>query len=286
MIDKLVLGTVQFGMDYGVNNHVGKPHDDTVLEIFQLCYDRGIRYLDTAADYGNSEERIGQLARKGEFRIISKFSKLPGSSWKNSLEKTIAYLDGHTIQAILFHSFDEYLRYANEVDEIIEVLQSKGIEGLGVSLYTNAEIEKVLEDDRISAVQLPYNLLDNYSFRGNALRALKRQGKKIYTRSAFLQGVFFLANDNFPPVLEPLKPALGQIRQMASHNNIEVGQLALNYCLQQPEIDGVLIGVDSAAQLLQNIAWAEHKIAPEINDKINSISVKESSLLNPANWNK
>ena len=63
-----------------------------------------------------------------------------------------------------------------------------------------------------------------------------------------------------------------------------IGSLALNYCLQQPDIDGVLIGVDSLAQLKENILYAESNVSDEYMNEINEIKIDDIELLNPSLW--
>ena len=55
MVDKFILGTVHFGLDYGINNDVGKISEDDAFRILMISYQNGIRTLDTAGNYGNSE---------------------------------------------------------------------------------------------------------------------------------------------------------------------------------------------------------------------------------------
>ena len=56
---KLTLGTVQFGLDYGVSNDTGKVSDKEVHAILTTAISHGITTLDCAAAYGNSEQLIG-----------------------------------------------------------------------------------------------------------------------------------------------------------------------------------------------------------------------------------
>ena len=64
MYSKLMLGTVQFGMNYGVANTTGKPSFETVKAILKEAYDGGINALDTAPEYGDSEEVIGKALKE------------------------------------------------------------------------------------------------------------------------------------------------------------------------------------------------------------------------------
>ncbi len=57
---RLALGTVQFGLDYGISNHDGQVSDEELDAIIALARQAGIDTLDTAQAYGNAEQRLGQ----------------------------------------------------------------------------------------------------------------------------------------------------------------------------------------------------------------------------------
>ena len=58
---KLALGTVQFGLDYGITNSEGKVQIREVASILEYAKDKNINILDTASGYGNSEEVLGRI---------------------------------------------------------------------------------------------------------------------------------------------------------------------------------------------------------------------------------
>ena len=76
---KLAVGTVQFGLNYGINNELGKPSLETVTDILKLASLNKIDTLDTADSYGDSENIIGISSNFG-FKIVSKFSKIKNLS--------------------------------------------------------------------------------------------------------------------------------------------------------------------------------------------------------------
>lgn len=53
--NKIVLGTAQLGLDYGIANKIGKPEENKAFEIMKYAVENGINYFDTAYSYGNSE---------------------------------------------------------------------------------------------------------------------------------------------------------------------------------------------------------------------------------------
>src|SRR5258706_7620269 len=160
--NKLILGTAQLGLSYGINNSLGKPTAEQSLEILKYASDNGILYLDTAESYGNASEIIGDFHLKSEkkFSVITKFKysfeHIDTGRW---IMEVLNKLKLQKIYGCLFHSFSEYKNNKN----IVEVLNSKRrsghIENVGVSVYNNSELEEVVSDDRIQMVQLPYNLV-------------------------------------------------------------------------------------------------------------------------------
>ncbi|MGP1664729.1 MAG: aldo/keto reductase, partial [Rhodanobacter sp.] len=68
---KLALGTVQFGLPYGIANPGGQIGRDDAGQILALARESGIDTLDTAIAYGDSEACLGAVGTKG-FRVITK----------------------------------------------------------------------------------------------------------------------------------------------------------------------------------------------------------------------
>ena len=73
---ELCLGTVQFGMKYGINNTLGQPSEENVFEMLDTAFENGIRVIDTARAYGTAETVLGRYFASGKnvytVKIISK----------------------------------------------------------------------------------------------------------------------------------------------------------------------------------------------------------------------
>jgi aryl-alcohol dehydrogenase-like predicted oxidoreductase len=287
-MNKLVLGTVQMGLRYGVNNLIGQPPEEQSIIILQEAYKNGIRLLDTAEAYGSAHEIIGKYHLQNpnqNFRVITKISDKHDE--KPIVEKIAHYLNQlriNDLEAILFHSFALYKKSKEQLDKLLHLKEKKIIKSIGVSLYTNEELEQVIDDININMIQLPFNLLDNFSVRGELLREAKKRGKIIHTRSAFLQGLFFKNIDDNHPIVRALKPQLARINEIARQEKISMTDLSLGYCLMQNEIDFVLIGVDSIQQLEQNIGSSMVILENETVAEINKIVTSDLDLLNPSLW--
>src|SRR5690625_6191821 len=72
--NKIGLGTVQFGMEYGISNQSGQTPPNEVSAILASFRKKGGNLIDTAIAYGSSEIVLGN-AGVGEFSVISKRSE-------------------------------------------------------------------------------------------------------------------------------------------------------------------------------------------------------------------
>jgi len=290
MNNKLILGTVQFGLKYGINNSIGKLKKDEVLSLMKFAYNSGIRILDTAEAYGNAHQLIGDFHNKNDnlkFKIITKFPHKIKLSLIGT--KIIEYLDllhVKTLDIIMFHSFESFQSNYKALNSLNELKSNGLINNVGVSVYTNAQLESLLNEDLITVVQLPFNLLDNSNVRGDLINRLKEKGKIIHTRSAFLQGLFFKSTNDKNPIVQELKTELELLNQISIGSNCSIEELALSYCINQKNIDNVIIGVDSISQLNANIKASGFQIKENALKTINGIVVKDLELLNPSLWNR
>ena len=289
MKNKLILGTVQMGIPYGVNNSVGKISFENSCKIFAKAFDLGISTLDTAEAYGEAHRVIGEFHKANpmvKFDIITKIPHyIHELKIEERIEKYCQELHVDSLEVLMFHSFDSY---QNNQHILITLNNIKGeglIKDIGVSVYTNDQIESLLDDELVSVVQMPFNLLDNESIRGDLMQKLKDKGKKIHTRSAFLQGLFFTNNFSNNAIAQHLSQQLLEIRKLANEENISIATLALGYCVAQNHIDQVLIGVDSVEHLIDNVYAADYQIRKDVLEKINEIRVENVDLLNPSLWN-
>ena len=285
---KIILGTVQMGLDYGINNNHGQTSIEESHQILLQANKSGITTLDTAEAYGSAHDVIGQFHKnhpKIKFKIIT---KVPGDFHDYTLEvKVKGYLNDlrvHYLEALMFHSFDSFKNNFSALKSLVKLKTAGLIKHIGVSVYTNEQLEYLLDKDEITIVQLPFNLLDNYSIRGTLIERLKLKGKIIHTRSAFLQGLFFKKTNDENIIVQRLSAHLKYLNELAYESNCSMGEFALSYCLIQKNIDNVIIGVDSVNHLNTNLKVSSYMIDEELIEKINNIKIHNVELLNPSLW--
>lgn len=291
MLHKLILGTVQLGMDYGINNKVGKPSLENAFEILHLAYDQGVRMLDTAEAYGESQKVIGQFQNNNplkKFDIITKLSanhSLKSGELVSRIQENSLVLGTDCLYGYMFHNYQIFKKDIWLYNEILEAKRKKIIRYAGISLYSNDEIEDIIENfHEFDFIQIPFNLLDNHLKRYEIIQRAREKGMRIHTRSVFLQGLFFKPIDQIPQSVAALKPYLLEIEKTRNELSLKRETLTLQYALQKGYIDYVLIGVDNTQQLEKNIAVCNSG-QPIDSAIIDNIDVKDESLLNPGNWN-
>ena len=285
---KLILGTVQFGLKYGINNQFEKPTQMKVNEMLLFAFNSGIKCLDTAEAYGNAHEVIGRFHQAHPTISFDIITKLPHQLDNRIFIKVQQYLNTlkvEKLKALLFHSFNTYIENKEFATELVKLKEENKIELTGVSVYTNEQADIVIEDKNIDIIQIPFNLFDNENNRGEMLKKARDKGKIIHTRSVFLQGLFFSDIDDDRKIVKALQNELNFIRALSERKKITLQQLALNYCLQQNYIDQSLIGVDNINQLEQNIKDTDIQISDALVAEINQIHIRNSELLNPSLWN-
>ena len=277
------------GLDYGVNNTYGKISNRQSFEILSLAFSNGINILDTAEVYGNSHHIIGNFHYKNpssKFKIITKLPlDIKTHEIKSKVFEYLKVLRVEKIETLMFHSFDTFKNNVIAID-LLNSLKSDGyIKNIGVSVYTNDEIEFLIDKNSIDVVQLPFNLLDNFRVRGELIKKLKESKKIVHTRSAFLQGLFFKKIDDNNIVVKELNKELILLNNIISKLGCTMEELALSYCINQKLIDKVIVGVDSVSQLNANLKATQFKLPSKFKIDIDSINVKNLKLLNPSLWN-
>ena len=290
MIEKIVLGTVQLGLDYGINNQHGKPSLEQAFEILEVAFDNGVQILDTAEAYGNSQEIIGKFQNEfpnKKFQIISKLASNAEVSPENFITHVAhncKVLNSDQLFGYMFHNYPSFKTRDGLYDKLLLAKKEGLVSKAGISLYGNNEIEEILNNyDGFDFIQIPFNLFDNDSKRSALLKKAKRMNIEVHTRSVFLQGLFFKPKNKISVKLQPLIMHLDTLESIKNATSINTQTLALQYVLQKKYIDHVLIGVETAKQLVDNLNNC--KIEQTIpHHLIDAIDVREIELLNPSNW--
>ena len=195
---RLALGTVQFGLDYGVANTAGQVAPDEVASILALAQQMGIRTLDTAINYGQSESVLGQCG-VGQWQVVTKLPALPEAvgdvaDWvQMHMRQSLARLGVARVHAVLLHRPQDLL--GTQGRALLAELKDLQLQGLaakiGISVYSPEELEVFFGLHRFDIVQAPFSILDQRLQTSGWVAKLHAMGVEVHTRSAFLQGLLF-----------------------------------------------------------------------------------------------
>jgi len=288
-MDRLAIGTAQFGLPYGVANEVGQISKSDAAAILKYALDAGVNMLDTAISYGNSEVCLGNAGVQ-DFKIVTKLPALPDncsdiSSWVDrQLDESLMRLGVKKIYGLLLHRPDQLLGINGAaLDGAIRELKRRGlVERVGVSIYSPAELDALYSNYCFDLVQAPFNLLDNRLYTSGWLTRLKDQGVEIHTRSAFLQGLLLIPQNKLPLKFSRWREVWERWHYWLTDQNISAVKACLSFPLSYPEIDRVVIGVDSLRQFVDIIDALNGKIIDHFPD----LKCQDELLINPMNWTR
>ena len=280
-MSKLALGTVQFGLDYGINNQRGKVPENEAVEILEYAFKSGIDTLDTAAAYGSSEEVIGKFIRKNPkaFKIVSKLPKCRSEEVIGIVERSLERLKGPSLYGYLLHDFKSF-QGDPEILNGLNALKACGrIRKVGFSLYYPAELEFLLQNKvEFDLLQVPYSIFDQRF--GKYFKKMKDQGVEVHTRSTFLQGLVFKPPRELAPFFDAIKDKLSKLADIS-----EPVSACLGFVLLNKQIDRVVVGVDSRKNLEEIIRSADMagRVA-DIYDDLAALKEDSENILLPFNW--
>ncbi|MDW8463840.1 MAG: aldo/keto reductase [Geminocystis sp.] len=286
MINKLILGTANFGMEYGVafGSRVSK---EEVFRILDRAYEEGFWGVDTAQAYGEAEALVGEYmqARGKRLRVITKLENIEYASKedvRNSLEKSLKRLKVGQIDCLMLHSMQALRIYGGLFKQAFKEFKEESlIKSYGVSVY---HPEEVLEAVRVLGeglcVEFPLNLFD-HRFT-TYLENWKCMGLRLFVRSVFLQGLFFLPDEKLKGRFEKVKDKIKHVREVAQEKGLSVSCLCLCFAFMHEPVEGFVVGVDSLSQLEENIKCLKSLKVFQID--WGSFRVVDEDIILPYRW--
>ncbi len=251
MEKKLIVGTVQFGLDYGITNNSGKIKETEIDEIFTFCDDNNVLYFDTAQDYGTSEDILSKYSKLyPNVNVITK-SKFGNKNIRETITKSLDKFD--KIECYMLHSYNDY-KNKDLLDELIYYKNKNKINRIGVSIYNVQEGIEILNDDIVDVIQLPFNYLDNQWFEQDFQNLLTKRNIEIHVRSIFLQGILLNRPVKYP--INISQPEFDKLEEIIHELSIELQLNKLELCFAYINsfdwIKKFLIGVDNLHHMKSN----------------------------------
>ncbi|OGQ99679.1 MAG: aldo/keto reductase [Deltaproteobacteria bacterium RIFOXYD12_FULL_55_16] len=284
---RLALGTVQFGLDYGIANQEGQVTRSAAKAMLQLAAENGLDMLDTAIAYGESETCLGEVGTQG-FKLVTKLPAVPDncadvSGWvKEQVAASLSRLGVDAVYGLLLHRPEQLLGTEGKtLYKTLQGLKETGqVQMIGVSIYSPGELAALTPQFRFDLVQAPFNLLDRRLHVSGWLQRLKSEGVEIHARSAFLQGLLLMPQGLLPDKFSPWADLWSKWQDWLAHHTVSAVQACLMFPLSFPEIDRVVVGADSVNQLKQIITAATSVASVDFPD----LHCEAENLINPARW--
>ena len=294
-ISKFGLGTVQFGLDYGFTK---RKTQNEVNDILRTAFNNGITLIDTAREYGDSEDKIGNFMAnyKNNFvvatklRIIDDLDDLNYTNLKNniygSVEESLEKLQFNMIPILQLHqTIDELYKNDDFWRVIHQLKEDKLIDLFGVSVYELPETKFITQNynDCVDFFQIPYNVFDRRF--DDIQKELDENSIGLVSRSTFLKGVIPCSMDDTPKCLNDIKPFKQKLQDLANECGCSVAELASVFVYYNDYINSTILGVNSPEELESNIKSID-KFDKNIlkNIDFDSLKIDDDYLTDPRKW--
>ena len=294
-ISKFGLGTVQFGLDYGFTK---RKTQNEVNDILQTAFNNEITLIDTAREYGDSEDKIGNFMANYKYnfvvatklRIIDDLDDLNYTNLKNniygSVEESLEKLQFNMIPILQLHqTIDELYKNDDFWRVIHQLKEDKLIDLFGVSVYELPETKFITQNynDCVDFFQIPYNVFDRRF--DDIQKELDENSIGLVSRSTFLKGVIPCSMDDTPKCLNDIKPFKQKLQDLADECGCSVAELASVFVYYNDYINSTILGVNSPEELESNIKSID-KFDKNIlkNIDFDSLKIDDDYLTDPRKW--
>jgi aryl-alcohol dehydrogenase-like predicted oxidoreductase len=259
---RLMLGTVQFGLPYGVANRTGQPAYADVVAILAAALEGGVTCFDTAHDYGTSEEVLGRaLAELGVADAVTVVTKVrplaagdaadPAAAIAASLDESRRRLRLDCLPLVLFHREAD----AAHLDALVALRDRGWLRQAGVSCDNRpGPAAELAAREGVAALQLPANILDLRHWRAGSFAAAAERGVAVFVRSVYLQGLLLMPEAEIPAALTPAVPVRRRLEAIAAEAGLPLAELAVRFMLGLEGVTSLVMGVDTVKQLEANLA--------------------------------
>lgn len=286
----LILGTAQFGLDYGITNRNGQVTDETLDTILAHAHKR-LTWLDTSIKYGDALARLSRDSAR-PFSIVTKIDGTDPEAISAEIEESLRQLHRDRLDIVLFHTptiFDDRQRAAEAAAALRAEVERGRVGHIGASLYDRKDVENALTAFRPDIVQLPASIADTRLLDDGTATGLERLGIDIHYRSVFLQGLLLSEPHRLPSAFRPLANLLAAIDRIADRHGVTRQDLCMGWVMAMPGARGLVCGVVNASELDKLVA--SHAAASaltmneEVAEMVRLISI-EDWMRDPRQWSQ
>lgn len=281
----LALGTVQFGLPYGVAGRADAVPEDEVREMLLFAAGAGVRLLDTAPAYGSIEERLADLIGDLPFDVVSKIGPMPdGASADDAarfVEASVARSRrrlGARLTTLLFHHADDLLGpHGGEIWRAASTAAG-GDCRLGASCYAPATLVALRRRHPIQVAQLPGNAFDQRLAAPGVAAAI--HGVEIHLRSVYLQGLLLMPSEAAARRVPAAAGPLARWAAWCTARGVQPVSAALGIARHLPGVRVCVVGVDRLRHLEETLrAW--HAAIP---CSAPVLACESPAVIDPRHW--
>lgn len=285
---KLSIGSVQFGLPYGISNLTGQVPPFEVDKILNLARECNIDMIDTAVAYGESESVLGRVGVH-DFNVITKLPVVPDDltdfkGWvEKHVEESLVRLNQSSIHGLLVHhaaslegSDGEKLGFA------LDQIKSSGfVEKVGVSIYQPSVLDKIMKNAAIDIVQAPFNVVDTSIISSGWLDKLDKAGVEVHVRSIFMQGLLLMDRDSIPSKFNRWSALWDHWHENLSTYGLDALSECISFVSSFSKVSRAVVGIESALQLQQVLGAIDLSAKPLDWSKM---ACHDDMLINPSSW--
>jgi aryl-alcohol dehydrogenase-like predicted oxidoreductase len=291
---RLVLGTAQLGIPYGIANKSGQPDHKTSLSIVRAAWDRGIRIFDTAHAYGESETVLGaclsKLGLSQQAQIITKLpiniDHLNPQAVKQALEKSLELLKVPFLYGLMLHRETLLDDWDKGLTDILGNFVREGrVQKLGVSVYSPSYAAKAVKTEGIGIIQIPTNILDQRFYRAGIFELAEECKKKIFIRSAFLQGLILMKSHELPENMLYAKPILDKMNHLSQQFSLSKQEIAMIYLREKYINAKIIFGAETLTQVIDNLhCWGKNMPVGFMSEIDKTFKNIDEKIIDPILW--
>ena len=285
MINKLSVGTAQFGFGYGIDHKNLQVSQPMINQILNFCSKNNIKSIDTAKSYCSSEKNIGEYFKNHNYKgwdITTKIDHIKEPikdqlvNSKEKLKCKPSTLLAHSINLYKMESFQKQIKELKQ--ENIELKT-------GVSVYTNDDIEKALEyQENLDVIQLPLNILDTRLIRKGVLKKINSLSIEIHARSIFLKGLLYLSKFELDSRFKGAVKSLNFLKNILKKENLTLAEYSLLFVASRKEITKVVVGIENLVQLKEHCNTLRKHVDSKIFFEALALDFNDEYILNPSLW--
>lgn len=241
-------------------------NDEDAERMLHGVLDAGINFIDTAPDYGVSEERIGRFigSRRSEYYLATKCGCVYTQHedhleidhvWqpdvvRRNLESSLERLQTDHIDILQFHGGDAETLQRTGLIDLLRSFRDQGLIRYLGSSSSLPNLPALIDLGVFDTFQIPYSCLAPQHHE--LISRAASTGAGIILRGGIAQG---------GPDAEIQRPALNQVWSQARLDDVlpagmTRAQLILRYTLSHPACHTAIVGTCNAAHLAENLAAA------------------------------